>query len=106
MSTLAQSVSSYWCKPVSQRLGQSIPYYPVHTSCKPPIRRRPYQARATMSQSKTVLVPIANGSEEMEAVITIDVLRRCVTYKQMYKQMYVPIIAMLQSGSRCDGCER
>ena len=28
------------------------------------------------SDAKTVLVPIANGSEEMEAVITIDVLRR------------------------------
>jgi hypothetical protein len=25
---------------------------------------------------KTVLVPLGNGSEEMEAVITIDVLRR------------------------------
>lgn len=28
------------------------------------------------SDSKSVLVPVANGSEEMEAVITIDVLRR------------------------------
>ncbi len=26
--------------------------------------------------TKSVLVPVANGSEEMEAVITIDVLRR------------------------------
>jgi len=29
-----------------------------------------------MSASKKVLVPIGTGSEEMEAVITIDVLRR------------------------------
>lgn len=29
-----------------------------------------------MATEKSVLVPIANGSEEMEAVIIIDVLRR------------------------------
>ena len=30
----------------------------------------------TMASAKRVLVPIGTGSEEMEAVITIDVLRR------------------------------
>lgn len=30
----------------------------------------------TMATAKRVLVPIGTGSEEMEAVITIDVLRR------------------------------
>jgi hypothetical protein len=29
-----------------------------------------------MASQKTALVPVANGSEEMEAVIIIDVLRR------------------------------
>lgn len=33
-------------------------------------------AAAAMAAAKKVLVPVANGSEEMEAVITIDVLRR------------------------------
>lgn len=31
---------------------------------------------ATMAAAKKVLVPIGTGTEEMEAVITIDVLRR------------------------------
>lgn len=33
-------------------------------------------ATATHAASKTVLVPVANGSEEMEAVTIIDTLRR------------------------------
>lgn len=40
--------------------------------------QRPFatQTQVTMHGSKRVLVPVANGSEEMEAVIIIDVLRR------------------------------
>lgn len=37
---------------------------------------RPVRAVAAMAAQKSVLVPIGTGSEEMEAVITIDVLRR------------------------------
>lgn len=37
-------------------------------------KTRATHAEGTMT--KRVLVPVANGSEEMEAVITIDVLRR------------------------------
>jgi 4-methyl-5(b-hydroxyethyl)-thiazole monophosphate biosynthesis len=45
-----------------------------------------------MASSKTALVPIANGSEEMEAVIVADVLRRAavhVTIASCEKQVTV-----------------
>lgn len=38
--------------------------------------RRSARMAATAAAAKRVLVPVGNGSEEMEAVITIDVLRR------------------------------
>ncbi|KAH9778908.1 protein DJ-1 [Citrus sinensis] len=52
-----------------------------------------FTATATMSStSKKVLVPVANGSEPIEAVITIDVLRRSgadVTVASVDKQLRV-----------------
>ncbi len=45
-----------------------------------------------MSSNKTCLIPIANGSEEMEAVIVADVLRRAqchVTIASIEKQVMV-----------------
>ncbi|KAL9433192.1 hypothetical protein AB3S75_028084 [Citrus x aurantiifolia] len=52
-----------------------------------------FTATATMSStSKKVLVPVANGSEPIEAVITIDVLRRSgadVTVVSVEKQLRV-----------------
>jgi hypothetical protein len=44
-------------------------------------QRKPFvrvtsRSAVVMASQKTALVPVANGSEEMEAVIIIDVLRR------------------------------
>ncbi|KAK0600409.1 hypothetical protein LWI29_014660 [Acer saccharum] len=59
----------------------------------PSLKKRFFTAAATMSSSpKKVLVPIANGSEPIEAVITIDVLRRSgadVTVASVDKQLRV-----------------
>jgi hypothetical protein len=41
-----------------------------------PVRSSARPVRAMAAGEKTVLVPIGNGSEEMEAIITVDVLRR------------------------------
>ncbi|PRQ31059.1 putative protein deglycase DJ-1, class I glutamine amidotransferase [Rosa chinensis] len=49
-------------------------------------------AMASASPAKKVLVPIANGSEQMEAVISVDVLRRAgadVTMASVEKQLRV-----------------
>lgn len=55
----------------------------LHATSSPGALRNPKLCKAVInsggleaSMSKRVLVPIATGSEEMEAVITIDVLRR------------------------------
>ncbi|CAL1361945.1 unnamed protein product [Linum trigynum] len=58
-----------------------------------PFRRRSFSIAAEMaSPVKKVLVPIANGTEPMEAVITIDVLRRAgadVTVASVGKELRV-----------------
>ncbi|KAK6230707.1 hypothetical protein QUC31_002225 [Theobroma cacao] len=51
-----------------------------------------FSASASTTMAKKVLVPIANGTEPMEAVITIDVLRRSgadVTVASVEKQLPV-----------------
>ncbi|XP_038685165.1 protein DJ-1 homolog B-like [Tripterygium wilfordii] len=60
----------------------------------PTRNRRFFAVRASSmaSPSKKVLVPVANGTEPMEAVITIDVLRRAgadVTVASVEKQLQV-----------------
>ncbi|CAI0395240.1 unnamed protein product [Linum tenue] len=65
-------------------------YSPLSTV---PFRRRSFSIAAEMaSPVKKVLVPIANGTEPMEAVITIDVLRRAgadVTVASVGKELRV-----------------
>ncbi|KAJ9518460.1 hypothetical protein QJQ45_018488, partial [Haematococcus lacustris] len=61
MQTCARSASSH----------RSV-YHFRRSAVTPHLARR----MAASASRKTVLVPIANGSEEMEAVIIIDVLRR------------------------------
>ncbi|XP_021287580.1 LOW QUALITY PROTEIN: protein DJ-1 homolog B [Herrania umbratica] len=54
--------------------------------------RSSFSASASTTMAKKVLVPIANGTEPMEAVITIDVLRRSgadVTVASVEKQLPV-----------------
>ncbi|KAB1216499.1 hypothetical protein CJ030_MR4G023088 [Morella rubra] len=57
------------------------------------LKKRCFSISATMaSPARKVLVPIANGTEPMEAVITIDVLRRAgadVTVASVEKQLSV-----------------
>ncbi|MBA0596590.1 hypothetical protein Gorai_013405 [Gossypium raimondii] len=51
-----------------------------------------FSASASTTMAKQVLVPVANGTEPMEAVITIDVLRRSgaeVTVASVEKELRV-----------------
>ncbi|VVA16578.1 PREDICTED: DJ-1 [Prunus dulcis] len=86
--------------PRSFLLGSSPSYYISKLKLKPTIpslKKRFFSfsisaAMASASPAKKVLVPIANGTEPMEAVITIDVLRRAgadVTVASVEKQLRV-----------------
>ncbi|CAI9088783.1 OLC1v1023208C2 [Oldenlandia corymbosa var. corymbosa] len=63
-----------------------------HFSSLTPSKQRFYSFSVMASATKKVLVPVANGTEPLEAVITIDVLRRAgadVTVASVEKQLQV-----------------
>ncbi|KAK8986448.1 hypothetical protein V6N11_010004 [Hibiscus sabdariffa] len=73
----------------------SLPFAPklhhFHFSTRKSLRFS-FSASASTTMAKQVLVPIANGTEPMEAVITIDVLRRSgadVTVASVEKELRV-----------------
>lgn len=63
-----EGASRIQAKDFSRRLSRKVDIHALATQMNP--------ATETPPASKKVLVPVANGTEEMEAVIVIDVLRR------------------------------